>query len=129
MGKLNLIRLQELLQFSMDDGVQPVSNCLTLTADGKKIASSLNNVISLHDVKNNVTIHHCVNHVSHTQGVCTVTFSPDGEKIVSGSEDHTLRLWDAWTGQTIESPFMGHSDMVTSVAFSPDRETAYDLLH
>jgi WD40 repeat protein len=52
----------------------------------------------------------------------SVTFSPDGEKIVSGSQDHTLRLWGVSTCQTIGSPFQGHSHWVMSVAFSPDRE-------
>jgi WD40 repeat protein len=48
-----------------------------------------------------------------------VAFSPDGKLVVSGSWDHTVRLWDAETGaarQTLE----GHSDEVSSVAFSPD---------
>ena len=52
---------------------------------------------------------------------CTsVAFSPDGRRIVSGSQDKTLRLWDADTGQPIGAPLEGHKDSVWSVAFSPD---------
>ena len=31
-----------------------------------------------------------------------------------------MRLWDADTGQPIGDPLTGHTDAVTSVAFSPD---------
>jgi hypothetical protein len=34
----------------------------------------------------------------HTSYVTSVAFSPDGERIVSGSEDQTIRVWDATTG-------------------------------
>jgi WD40 repeat protein len=49
-----------------------------------------------------------------------VAFSPDGKHIISGSNDKTLRLWDASTGTPIGQPMKGHEDAVISVAFSPD---------
>ncbi|MFN9570871.1 MAG: WD40 repeat domain-containing protein, partial [Cyanobacteriota bacterium] len=49
-----------------------------------------------------------------------VAFSHDGRRIVSGSDDTTLRLWDAATGKPIGPPLQGHTDPVRSVAFSPD---------
>ncbi len=55
-----------------------------------------------------------------SSGVRCATFSPDGRRIVSGSDDNTLRLWDAATGAAIGEPLKGHSGSVTSVAFSPD---------
>ncbi len=50
----------------------------------------------------------------------SVAFSPDGVHIVSGSDDHTLRLWNANTGHPVGSPIIGHGANVYSVAFSPD---------
>ncbi|KAJ6063670.1 hypothetical protein N7499_012350 [Penicillium canescens] len=55
----------------------------------------------------------------HSDRVRSVAFSPDGHTLASGSDDHTIRLWDTATGthrQTLE----GHSKWVRSVAFSPD---------
>ncbi|KIK71614.1 hypothetical protein GYMLUDRAFT_150144, partial [Collybiopsis luxurians FD-317 M1] len=56
----------------------------------------------------------------HTRTVHSVAFSPDGKKIVSGSKDKTLRIWDAETGEPQGKPLKGHIGAVNSVAFSPD---------
>jgi len=55
----------------------------------------------------------------HTQPVASVAFSPDGKKIVSGSGDKTVKVWDALSGQEILT-FKGHTATVMCVAFSPD---------
>ena len=44
----------------------------------------------------------------HSDVVTSVAFSPDGKKIVSGSEDMTIRVWDAETGKEIIPPLEGH---------------------
>jgi len=56
----------------------------------------------------------------HSAPVNSVAFSPDGSRIVSGSGDKTIRLWDAETGDPIGKPLEGHFRYVTSVGFSPD---------
>jgi WD40 repeat protein len=56
----------------------------------------------------------------HTDSVSSVAFSPDGQHIVSGSWDRTIRVWNAMTGETAAGPFTGHTGWVESVAFSPD---------
>jgi WD40 repeat protein len=52
--------------------------------------------------------------------VYSVASSPDGKRIVSGSNDKTIRIWDATTGQPIGKPLTGHTDIVYSVGYSPD---------
>ena len=51
--------------------------------------------------------------------VRSVAFSPDGRALASGSDDETIRLWDAASGALLRT-LAGHTDWVLSVAFSPD---------
>jgi len=50
----------------------------------------------------------------HSEDVFSVTFSPDGRLLASGSGDNTVKLWDVATGALVRT-LTGHS-----VAFSPD---------
>ena len=54
----------------------------------------------------------------HVDGVTAVAWSPDGRRIVTGSYDATIRVWDAVTGEELLSP--EHRHWVRSVAWSPD---------
>ena len=56
---------------------------------------------------------------THTGIVNSVAVSSDGQRIVSGSGDKLVKVWDAKTGQEIQT-FVGHTEAVSSVAFSPD---------
>jgi WD40 repeat protein len=56
----------------------------------------------------------------HEGVVTSVAFSPDnGSRIVSGSDDTTVRIWDTSTGEALAT-LNGHDRPVASVAFSPD---------
>jgi WD40 repeat protein len=57
----------------------------------------------------------------HSNAVTSVAFSPNGQMIVSGSDDRTVRLWDI-QGNPIGQPYRGHKRGVNSVAFSPDSQ-------
>ncbi|KAG8723843.1 hypothetical protein FRC09_001545 [Ceratobasidium sp. 395] len=56
----------------------------------------------------------------HHKAVTALAYSPDGAYIVSGSEDCTLRIWDARTGRMVGQPLEGHTGEISSVSFSPD---------
>ena len=56
----------------------------------------------------------------HKKSIVCATFSLDGKRIVSGSADHTIRVWDAQTGNPVLGPLKMHTDWVFSVAFSPN---------
>ena len=49
----------------------------------------------------------------------SAAFSPDGQRIVTASEDKTARVWNAATGQQV-AKLEGHTDNVFSAGFSPD---------
>ena len=55
----------------------------------------------------------------HTSDVRSASFSPDGNRIVSASDDNTVRVWDASTGAELLE-LEGHTDRVRSASFSPD---------
>ncbi|MXZ08362.1 MAG: hypothetical protein F4Y79_02865, partial [Gemmatimonadetes bacterium] len=54
----------------------------------------------------------------HTEAITSVSFSPDGTILSSGSLDDTVLLWDVATGNA--TLLEGHTDNVFSVSFSPD---------
>ncbi|QRV96780.1 hypothetical protein RhiJN_24798 [Ceratobasidium sp. AG-Ba] len=58
--------------------------------------------------------------MAHEGSIHAVSFSPDGRRVISGSSDRTVRVWDAATGALVGDPLAGHSSLVRSVAFSPD---------
>jgi WD40 repeat protein len=49
----------------------------------------------------------------------SAAFSPAGTLIVSGANDHKIRIWDVGSGHLLRT-LLGHSGSVVSVAFSPD---------
>jgi WD40 repeat protein len=55
----------------------------------------------------------------HENAVYSAAFSPDGAHIVTASEDHTARIWDAATGSEFKV-LRGHTNAVRSAAFSPN---------
>ncbi|RDB18601.1 Vegetative incompatibility protein HET-E-1 [Hypsizygus marmoreus] len=58
----------------------------------------------------------------HSDRIRSVAFSPDRKCIISGSNDRTIRIWDAKTEKAMGTPIEGHTDSITSVAFSPNEK-------
>jgi WD40 repeat protein len=56
----------------------------------------------------------------HRDTVTSVAFSPDGRRVMTGSSDHTARVWDLSGLTPAATVLEGHRGRVTSVAFSPD---------
>ncbi len=55
----------------------------------------------------------------HSDVVRVVAFSPDGERVLTASDDRTARIWDAATGREI-ARLEPHSSKLKSASFSPD---------
>ena len=52
----------------------------------------------------------------HSSGIRSIEYSRDGKYLLTGCEDHSLRVWDYATG---ESKFLlsGHKDVVSGGSF------------
>jgi len=55
----------------------------------------------------------------HQDAVLSADFSPDGRFVVTGSNDHTARLWDRSQGQ-LQAVLQGHTNLVWKVLYSPN---------
>ena len=59
----------------------------------------------------------------HTEAVRTVAVTLDGRRAISGSHDHSLKVWDLQTGAA-ERTLIGHTSVVNAVAVAPDGRRA-----
>jgi WD40 repeat protein len=57
--------------------------------------------------------------VGHSGGVTACAVMPDGQRMISASEDRTLKLWDLATGEILAT-LRGHTDTVSACAVAPD---------
>jgi WD40 repeat protein len=56
----------------------------------------------------------------HTQYVASVSWSPDGRRLASGSADGTVKIWNPVTGRQLVTLYGHRGGIITSLAWSPD---------
>ncbi len=83
--------------------------------DGKVLAVSGQHTIELWDPGSGRLLHTLK---GHKDTVWSMAFSSDGKRIVSGSDDKTIRFWDVATGQQVRQ--ITHDKGVGKIAWSPD---------
>ncbi|EEH05821.1 WD domain-containing protein [Histoplasma capsulatum G186AR] len=81
-----------------------------------KLGAAADATIKIWDTASGRLIHTFEGHLA---GISTISWSPDGAIIASGSDDKSIRLWHVSTGKPHPNPFLGHHNYIYSVAFSP----------
>ncbi len=93
-----------------------VVRSIALSPDGKRFAAADGQgLVRIRDFKSGAGIRE----FAHGSGVNSVAFSPDGQFLISGSDDRKLRLWNVEKDR-LERTFEGHAGAVSRVAFSKD---------
>jgi WD40 repeat protein len=92
--------------------------------DGRRIATAYEHdgAVQIWDALSGTRVSAMEGHDSNAS-VLSVNISPDGRRIVSGSSNKSIRVWDITTGAAALPTIRAHLDHVNSVMFSPDGKT------
>lgn len=112
------IRLWSLQAVCLENYQLPASSIQSIfRPNGALIASCIGESIHLHDAKGQ-TLHPPLQ--GHKDKITATVFSSDGKTLISGSQDKSVRIWDA---SDLIRILHGHESTVEAVAFSPDGQT------
>jgi WD40 repeat protein/serine/threonine protein kinase/tetratricopeptide (TPR) repeat protein len=92
--------------------------CAAMSSDGKRIASGgqTDHTIKIWDVLTGREL--LAIPEAHVDIIRSLSFSPDGKRLVSGSEDKNVKVWDVETGAAMRTV---HADSsVKAISISPD---------
>jgi WD40 repeat protein/tRNA A-37 threonylcarbamoyl transferase component Bud32 len=114
----DVVTRDELMKIDGDGG------CVSFSPDAKRIISADGNDINVWDASSGKKL---MILSGHEDQIWSMSYSPDGTRIVSGGRDKTVRIWNADTGAEVftlrghgDSPLLADFSPVSSVAFSPD---------
>jgi WD40 repeat protein len=102
--------------FAIPDGNRGGETILQFTADSKRVVVVSDRLIHVVEVSTR-GLERTLR--AHDAKVNAVVLSPDGSRLLSGSDDKSAILWDLATGRIL-AVYKGHVGPVTLVAFSPD---------
>ncbi|WP_242056299.1 WD40 repeat domain-containing protein [Nostoc sp. FACHB-152] len=120
----DLMERQVAIALSLDD---TAAHCLALSRDGKTLVTGSYRKIKVwhteqfSECKTLQEIEPLHSLTGHSHIVRSLTISDDGQWLISGSWDHTIKIWHLETGKLVRT-FKGHTDRVYAIALSPDEQ-------
>ncbi|CUA72682.1 putative WD repeat-containing protein alr3466 [Nostoc sp, PCC 7120] [Rhizoctonia solani] len=80
------------------------------------IAAGFGSILHLYDVASSQMIGELQ---GHNRAIRSLAFLPNGKRLVSGSDDFTVCIWDTNNLQIVSGPFTEHTDSVSALKASP----------
>jgi WD40 repeat protein len=120
----DLMERQVVIALSLDD---TAAHSLALSRDGKTLVTGSYRKIKvwhtdqLTESKALQEIEPLHSLTGHSHIVRSLIISADGQWLISGSWDHTVKIWHLETGKLVRT-FKGHTDRVYAIALSPDEQ-------
>lgn len=101
--------------------------CVIFSPNGKYILECRNNkTMRMRDLENNISLglsgdSPSDRYIQTDYTILSASFSPDGKRIVSGSDDSIVRVWEAkvWGDGDVLLVLEGHEGRVRSVSWNP----------
>jgi WD40 repeat protein len=93
---------------------------LALSPDGRWVVADKNGRVGMWDTATGEPVSCFEELQSHSRAVISASFSPDGKRIFTGSEDGTVRAWNSVTGEAVYDRSLGDDPVVRAIALSPD---------
>jgi WD40 repeat protein len=91
------------------------SESLQLFPGGDRLLTSAGGEAYISDARTGLVVHQ----MSGIGSTKHVAVSPDGRYVATGAQDKTAKVWDAQTGELVQT-LVGHSEILFGIAFSPD---------
>ncbi|GJE97254.1 WD40 repeat domain-containing protein [Phanerochaete sordida] len=97
-------------------------SCMAMSPDGKLVAAAWDDIsVTVWRLLDGLTVQ-ILSDQGHTDTIWALSFSADGDYVVSGSADKTALVWSVKNGDIVHR-LEGHTEDVISVAYSPDGTT------
>ena len=115
-GSVKLWNVETEVAYISIEDLGGIVSRVTFSPNGKRLAVAADVGASVYDTDNGM---HLVELQGHRGLIWSLSFSSNGEHLVTGSEDHTARVWKTDSG---DEPVViqEHSGPVWSAMFSPD---------
>ncbi|MEC4814079.1 MAG: WD40 repeat domain-containing protein [Scytonema sp. PMC 1069.18] len=106
-----------------DEGyIAKLKECFTTVGDTQSVSYTedlLNAIANLKKQRKSEYAYHLYTLTGHSDKITSIAISPDGQTLVSGCADKTIKIWELKTGKIIRT-LNGNVGEVSSVAISPD---------